>query len=124
MTTHGSPIATVTGTSLAVTAAGAFPVKVSCPSGETSCTGTILLKTISAVAAGGKKKAILTLASGSFSVTGGATKTVTLHLSAKARALLAHSHSLRAKATLVAHDASGASHTTVVTVTLKAAKKK
>ncbi len=124
VTTHGSPIATVTGTSLAVTAAGAFPVKVSCPSGETSCTGTILLKTISAVAAGGKKKAILTLASGSFSVTGGATKTVTLHLSAKARALLAHSRSLRANATLVAHDASGASHTTVVTVTLKAAKKK
>jgi hypothetical protein len=123
-TTHGTPVATLAGTSLAVTAAGAFPVKVSCPAGETACTGTITLKTLSAVAAGGKKKAILTLASGSFSVTGGTTKTITLHLSAKARTLLAHSHVLRGGATLVAHDASGASHTTLVTVTLKAAKKK
>lgn len=117
-------MATLAGTSLTVTPAGAFPIKVSCAAGETACTGTVVLKTLSAVAASGKKKAILMLASGSFSVAGGATKTITLHLSAKARALLAKTHAVRASATLVAHDSTGASHTTVVTVTLKAAKKK
>jgi hypothetical protein len=47
-----------------------------------------------------------------------------LHLSAKARSLLARSHVLRARATVLAHDPAGASHTAVVTVTLKLAKKK
>jgi hypothetical protein len=124
-TTKGNPAATLAGNSLAVTPAGALTVKVSCPTGETSCAGTVTLKTLTAVAASKKKKkAILTLASGSFSVAGGATKSVTLHLSAKARTLLAHSHVLRASATLLAHDTTGATHTTVVTVTLKPAKKK
>ncbi|HTC72425.1 MAG TPA: hypothetical protein VK655_06020, partial [Solirubrobacteraceae bacterium] len=64
----------------------------------------------------------LTLASGSFTISGGAVKTLTLHLSAKARALLAHSHVLHVKSTIVARNASGASATSTATVTLKAAK--
>ena len=48
--------------------------------------------------------------------------TVTLRLTAKARVLLAREHTLRARATLLAHDLQGASHTTHTTVTLRAPK--
>jgi hypothetical protein len=124
-TAKGNPEAKLASSSLSVSSSGGFPVKITCPAGETNCSGTLMLKTLSAVSAGaGKKKAILTLASGSFSLSGGSSKTLTLHLSAKARSLLARSHVLRARATVVAHDPTGATHTTVSTVTLKLVKKK
>jgi PKD repeat protein len=122
--TKGNPEAKLASSGLSVTPAGGFAVKVTCPAGETSCSGTITLRTLSAVSAGKKKKAVLTLASGSFTVAGGATKSLTLHLSSAAKKLLARSHVLRAKATIVAHDSTGASRTTAVTVTLKPAKAK
>jgi PKD repeat protein len=126
------PDATIASTSLSVSSSGAVAIKISCPAGESVCSGTVVLRTLSAVAsaASSKKKkkkskaAILTLASGSFSVAGGQSKTITLHLSSSARALLAHSHTLKARATVVAHDLAGASHTTQATVTLRAAKPK
>jgi hypothetical protein len=121
----GNPDATLAGASLSVTPAGTFIAKVSCPAGETTCVGTITLKTLSAVSAGhGKKKAVLTLASGSFTVAGGASKSVALHLSSAARTLLAHSHVLRARATIQAHDSTGATHSGVTTLTLKLVQKK
>jgi PKD repeat protein len=116
-----SPEAKLASTSLSVTAAGVFTVKISCPAGDTNCSGAITLTTLGAVGAG-KKKAVLTLASGSFTIAGGASKSLTLHLSAKARVLLAGSHVLHAKSTIVARDPSGGSSTTAATVTLKAAK--
>jgi hypothetical protein len=121
------PIATLAGASASVSSAGAFTLKVSCPAGESSCSGAVTLKTLKAVVASvghqAKAKAsILTLATGSFSVAGGQTKTVTLHLSAKARSLLAKLHVIASRATLVAHDPAGATHTTTATVTLRAAK--
>ncbi len=120
----GNPEAKLASSGLSVNPAGSFTVKVSCPAGESSCAGTITLRTIGAVtAAKKKKKSVLTLASGSFSVVGGSTKSLTLHLSGAAKKLLAHSHTLRAKATIVAHDSTGASRTSLVTVTLKLAKK-
>jgi hypothetical protein len=61
---------------------------------------------------------------GSFSVPGGAVKTVTLHLPAKGKELLARSHVLRIRATIVAHDPAGATHTTQTTLTLRAPKAK
>jgi hypothetical protein len=115
------PEARVAGTSLGVTPNGAVSVKLSCPVGETACAGTITLRTLNAVSAG--KKAILTLASGSFSVSGGQVKTLTLHLSAKARRLLAKTHSLRALALVSAHDAAGKTSTTRTTVLLRVVKK-
>jgi PKD repeat protein len=118
---HKAPDAKLASSSLTVSVSGGVPVKVSCPTGA-SCAGTVTLSTIGAVSAA-KKKAVLTLATGSFSVSGGAVKTITLHLSAKARKLLAKSHTLRAKAKVVAHDSSGATRTSVATVTLKLAKK-
>jgi hypothetical protein len=68
------------------------------------------------------KPAILTLATGSFTVLGGHVKTITLHLSAKARALLSRSHPLRLWARLVVHNAGGANHTEQTLVTLRAPK--
>ncbi len=119
------PDAELAGSSLSVSPNGTLAVKVTCPVGQTSCTGTITLRTLSAVSAGAhKRKAVLTLASASFSVAGGQVKAVTLHLSTQARALLAHSHVLRARTTLVAHDPAGASHTAQVVVTLRPAPRK
>src|ERR1035437_4967884 len=85
----------------------------------------IWLTAVSASATSHKSKkpkaAILTLAAGSFKVTGGHATTVKLHLSAKARTLLARTHVLHARATIVARDPA-ATRTTQTTVTIRAAK--
>jgi len=126
---EGEPDATLaSGSSTSVSSSGAFTLKVSCPASDKSCSGTVTLRTLKAVVASvghqaKSKAAILTLATVSFSVTGGQAKTLTLHLSSKARALLARTHSLSARATIVARDPEGASHTTSVSVTLRPAKK-
>lgn len=125
---ESSPNATLAGSSTSVSASGAFTLKITCPAGETSCAGSITLKTLKAVAASvghvaKSKAAILTLATGSFSVAGGQSKAITLHLSAKARGLLKRLHTLKVKVTIVAHNPSGASHSLQTTVTLRLAKK-
>jgi len=121
------PDAKLASTALVASSSGAVSIKVSCPAAESRCAGRVTLRTLSAViAAAGSaaktKTSILTLATGSFNVAGGKVETVTLHLTAKARKLLAGSHVLRARATIVAHDPSGATHTTQTTVTLRAPK--
>lgn len=122
------PNAVVAGTSVKVSPAGVVAVKVGCPAGETTCLGTVTLRTLTAVSANVKagtakaKRAILTLASGSFSVAGGGTQTVKLHLSGAARRLLSHAHTLRVRATLVAHDPSGEKHTGTQVLTLRLVK--
>ncbi len=122
------PTVTVSGAALTVAANGGFSLKLSCPTEETSCSGTVTLKTLTAVAAKrahiSAKKSILTLATGSFSIAAGKLKVVALHLSAKAKKLLAKLHTVRARVTIVAHDPQGGTHTTTAVVTLKAAKKK
>ncbi len=124
---YATPTVTIASNSLAVAASGAFTVKLSCPGAASQCAGTITLKTLTAVAAHSAraaKKAILTLATGSFTITGGASKVVTLHLSAKAKKLLAKLHVVRARITIAAKNPQGATHTTTAVVTLKPAKKK
>jgi hypothetical protein len=123
------PNATIAGSSTTVSKSGSFTLKVSCPVGESTCSGTVTLKTLKAVVASAgreakSKAAILTLASGSFSVGGGQTKTLTLHLSAKGRLLLARTHSVLAHATVLAHDPAGATHTSAANLSLRAAKPK
>ena len=114
----------VASTSISVNSKGALVITVKCL-GQSSCDGAVTLRTASAVASGaGKHKAILTLASGSFTLAGGHFKALTLHLSSKAKALLVHSHTLRARATIVARDSAGAAHTTQSIVTLRATKAK
>jgi hypothetical protein len=121
------PEAALAGTSLNINSSGAVTLKVTCPSGDSSCSGTLTLRTLEAVAARtagrhrkGKHKAILTLATGSFTVAGGQIQAVTLRLSPTARALLVRVHVLRAQVTLVAHNPAGATHTTQTTITLRA----
>jgi phosphodiesterase/alkaline phosphatase D-like protein len=91
---------------------GTITVRVACPEDVANCAGTLTLRTLAAVATsthGHSKKSILTLASGSFAIAGGRATRVKLHLSAKARALLARVHRLRAVVTIVAHDNAGTS---------------
>jgi hypothetical protein len=123
------PEAKLLSTSLTASSAGTVIVRVSCPAEESGCVGTVTLRTLSAVRTGASvsqsqqaKAAILTLAVGSFKVAGGRTTTVKLHLSNKGRALLARTRVLRARATLLAHDPAGASHTTQVTVLIRVQK--
>ncbi len=123
------PDASLASTGLQESSKGTVTLKIGCPSGESACVGTVGLRTLSAVVAdlagAAKSKArILTLATGSFDVPGGQVRTVTLHLSAKARALLARLHSVRVRVTLLAHDAAGATHNTVTIGTLRAPKAK
>ncbi len=121
------PDAKLASTALEASASGAVTVKVSCPAGVGSCSGTVTLRTLNAVSASAgraahSKKAILTLASGPFTVAAGRVKTVTLHLSGKGRALLSRSHELRVRTTIVAHDPAGTAHTTQTVATLRAPK--
>jgi PKD repeat protein len=105
---------------------GALTLKINC-TGQSSCTGTATLKTVSAVSAGKhKKKLILTLASGSFNTAGGHVQAITLHLSAAARTLLAHSGSrgLRVRVMIVARDSAGTTHSMQTLLTIHAAKAK
>ncbi len=114
--------------SVTVSSSGAFSIAVTCPAGATTCIGTVTLKTLTAVSASAHaakaKKAILTVATGAFSVAGGSAKTVTLHLSALARKLLAHAHVITARATVAAHDPAGEPQTTSKVLTLRPAKAK
>jgi PKD repeat protein len=114
------PDATLAGTSLAVSGSGGVTLKLACPAGEASCSGTVTLRTLGAIpATAHARKRVLTLAAGSFTVVGGKIAAVTLRLSARARALLARMHVLRVQAVIVAHDPAGATHTTQAIVTLR-----
>jgi hypothetical protein len=122
-----SPRATVAGASLTVSSSGAVTIKVSCQTGATTCIGSVTLRTLTAVSAGrGRsakaKKQVLTLAAGSFSVSGGKLQAITLHLSAKGKKLLARLHLLRARATVLAHNPSGQTSSAESVLTLRPAK--
>jgi hypothetical protein len=105
---------------------GTIRLLVSCPATVGSCAGTITLRTASAVSTRSKnpKLGVLTIASGPYRLLGGHTQVVELHIGARAQRLLAHLHVLRARVTISAVDATGAMHTTRVTVTLRKAKTK
>jgi hypothetical protein len=124
---EASPIVSIAGTSVTVAANGAFTLKLSCPGGLTQCSGTATIKTLTAVAtsAGHKaKKSILTLATATFTIAGGKLKVLSLHLTSKAKLLLAKDHTVRARLTVVAKNPQGMAHTSSAVLTLKAAKKK
>jgi hypothetical protein len=101
---------------------------VKCPPGEIACTGTVIVRTLNAVAAGTTRrqarKQILTLASGTFTVAGGKTVTFQLHLSENGRRLFSGLHLLRALATVVTHHAAGSEHATQTIVTIRSAEAK
>jgi endonuclease/exonuclease/phosphatase family metal-dependent hydrolase len=104
--------------SATVGSAGNLTVKLTCPSSQTVCLGSVALKAQSTHTTLKKRK----LASATFIIPGGTVKALSLHLSAKARAFLRRRHSLRARATIEAHDVSSTTRTTVVAkIFLKAA---
>jgi hypothetical protein len=116
------PDAQLAGTSLRVSKSGTVTVKISCPAGESICSGSVTLRTLGAVSAGVAEmagRAILVLTKGTFTAAGGKLSAVTLHLSAKARVLLGRLHVLRASSMIVAHDLAGATHTARAIVTLR-----
>jgi hypothetical protein len=136
----GSPVAATTpprflgaqlaSTALTPSAAGVVGVRVSCPAGESRCAGTIALRMLLSTKApkgahskSPKKPISLTIAEGSFTVAGGGVSTIRLHLSSRARALLAHAHVLRVQATLASHDPAGATYTAQDSVTIRAPRK-
>ena len=121
-TVSADPDATLTGTSLQAGANGTFTLKIGCPAGETSCKGTVTVQTAGAVAASAGAR-VLTLASAPFAVAGGQVTAVKLHLSARARALLARRRALRVRVRIAAHDAAGARHASQSLATLRAPKK-
>jgi hypothetical protein len=124
------PDATLAHTSVTAGPEGTVSLEMSCPAETISCTGTITLKTLTAVSTAiahhfkKRRPVILTLGVGSFKVPGGHLATIKLHLSPEARALLSRTHVLRARATIVAHDPTGATHTTQTILTIRAARAK
>jgi hypothetical protein len=120
-------IATAAGGSMTVASNGTVPIKVTCPSG--TCTGTVQLQATVATTAKRHGKTIhksvkLTIGSGSFSVAGGKTATVLVHLSSQARAQLARAHKLSATLTITSRSKTGATSVSKVPVSLKAAPAK
>ncbi len=106
--------------SLTVGAAGFIPIRISCPAAESSCAGTIVLRLGFGILLASHRYLFPTLASGTFALAGGQHATIELRLSARGRALLKRWHTLRARATVTAHDRAGASHVTRAHVTLAA----
>jgi hypothetical protein len=119
------PDALLSDTALQVSPSGVFTAQISCPAGETECAGTVTFRSFNAIRTSARSKpAILALASGSFTIRGGAVKAITLHLSSAARTLLSRLHLLKARATLLAHDAAGVTHSSRATVDLGLVKTK
>jgi PKD repeat protein len=123
------PNARLASASLAASPTGSVRLEVTCPVGESDCAGTVTLRTLGAISISAahtrrstkkSRAAVLTLASGAFTVPGGQRESVTLRLSAQARALLAHTHMVHAQATLVAHDSAGATYSSQLPVVLSA----
>jgi hypothetical protein len=124
------PYAKLASTSVVVARDGTLEISVSCPTGETSCSGTITLRTLGAFSAttGGAagptgRASTMRLAIGSFRVAGGHVRSIRLRLSGKGRALLARRRRLPSRATIVARDPAGATHTTQATLTLRAGRR-
>ncbi|MHB8531416.1 MAG: PKD domain-containing protein [Solirubrobacteraceae bacterium] len=115
------PNALLVAGALQATPAGIVTLVIGCPAGETTCEGTVTLRTLGAVSAAGKRS-VLTLASGHFKVAGGKTAAIKLHLGVKARRLLARKHSLRVRVQIAAHDPAGATSAASSTVTLRAGR--
>ncbi len=115
-------------TELHARSAGYVHVRIGCPVRESRCSGTITLRTLTAIRASGAevppnatKARILTLASHSFTLAGGHPITVVLRLTPRARALLTRMHVLRASATILARDPAANTHTTRTVVTIRKA---
>ncbi len=94
---------------LSASRTGILALKLSCPATVSRCVGTLILR-----------RHLRTLAARGFSLKGGQSATVHVHLSALARRLLAGSQPLHARLTIAAHDPLGAADTTRLQVSIRA----
>ena len=118
---HG-PLATLARTALVASRRGTVAVRIACPSWEQRCLGTVVITLAAPIGARSSASGhVLTLAVGSFSLAGGQSRTLTLRLTRRARALLARAPVLKASATVAAHDPAGLTRTTHARVTLRRA---
>jgi hypothetical protein len=107
-----------------LTAAGRriVPVRLRCPAQPGLCQGTLTLRTLHPVRfSAGSRRSIVTLARAAFSIAGGHSTTLRLHLSRAAIELLRRADSLPARATIVSRDAAGVRHVIHPAATLIAA---
>jgi PKD repeat protein len=109
--------AAIKGGTLTADAKGIVTVTVSCLTGKASCSGTLTLKSASAIAAKSTKKKVLTLGTARYSVAAGKSVSVKVRLTGGARKALKKLKTI--KITLTAAGAS----TSSATATLKAAKR-
>lgn len=100
---------------------GSVQVALSCPSTKVLCAGTIDVRTADAIAASARKpsKKVLTLGTASFSLSGGAKKSVVIKLSAAGTALLKKDRKLTVDIVIAAHDSYGDPLTKTLTLTLR-----
>ncbi|HUB74119.1 MAG TPA: PKD domain-containing protein [Solirubrobacteraceae bacterium] len=123
-TPAAAPDVTLAGHPSRVSAGGRLTLRLRCPADESSCAGTLELRSASPVRAAGAhaKATILKLAAARFEIPGGAVRLFTVRLSPEARALLARARSLRVRLGLVAHDPQGRRHSSQTTLVLRAAR--
>ncbi|HTZ85415.1 MAG TPA: PKD domain-containing protein [Solirubrobacteraceae bacterium] len=115
------PTAHLSSNSAKATKTGVVALQIVCASGGAACTGTVTLR--GSVGEGhSAKNMALVLGSAPFSAAPGRTVTVTVHLSAKARAALARAHSLRTTVAILLRSASGTAHTATASLTIRAPK--
>lgn len=113
--TSSSPTARLAGSSAKASSSGVVKLQIACAAGGPACAGTVTLRGSSP---GGHAAKAVTLGSASFTVPAGRTATVTVHLSSKARAALAHKHSLHVAVAIVLRVSSGAPRTVNSTLTI------
>ncbi len=105
------------GGSVDVGPSGALTLKVGCLGHETSCSGTM---TLTARVRGMTRL----LGKGTFKVTNGKIRSVTIHLNARGRKLLKAEHVLRVTVTIVLHSPGAAPQTSHTQITLREKAKK
>lgn len=105
---------------------GQLPLTVSCPSGQTTCTGTVLIKTASAVAASSKKhkKTVLKLGAASFGLAGGHRQTLSVRIAGKGLTYLRKHHSVSVFVVISARNPQGETYSKSTRTTLHYAKPK
>ena len=120
---EGRPQARLASSSSKVSRTGAFQLKVGCAAGST-CVGVLTVSTLTAVSVRvhAARRSILTLASAAFNAAGGQTSALTLHLSARGKALLKRSRTLRTRTTVRAHNLGGTAFTSSMVLTLRLAR--
>jgi PKD repeat protein len=99
---------------------GTVALTLSCPATKVSCAGTVTIETANAVAAKAKKakRKRVVLGQGSFSLSGGQSETVTLHLSSAGAKLLSKLKRIPVVITVSAHDSFGDPGTQSLSLTL------